>query len=161
MRCDSAGAETGGANELPLVPQPPRQLVKVGDYVQWTNDGKDQFPTPRRINWVSEDGAHARVFGSMTGIPTRELTVVDPPPTLSVRKDRAARSSNMQNPGVRDINVMLIGDGRLQITAEVDKAGLSALKKMLDKYAEILDLLEDTSETVWRPPLGEEDSQNS
>jgi hypothetical protein len=47
--------------------------IKIGDYVQWTNGGQDQFQTPLRVVWLSEDGAYARVDGSSTGIPTHQL----------------------------------------------------------------------------------------
>jgi hypothetical protein len=41
----------------------------------------------------------------------------------------------------KDANVLLTGK-RLQITAQVDAAGLATLKRMLDKYEEILKLVE-------------------
>jgi hypothetical protein len=54
-----------------------RMPVKLGDSVQWTSGDVDQFPTPQLVCWISEDGTYARVAGSMTGIPTAELTVVN------------------------------------------------------------------------------------
>ena len=57
---------------------------------------------------------------------------------------------------VIDINLRTSdGATRLQITADVDPDDITVLRNMLDKYEEILKLLEDTSETVWRPKPGE------
>ncbi len=42
--------------------------------------------------------------------------------------------------GAKDISVYLT-NGRLQITADVDAAGLKKLKALLAKYEEILDML--------------------
>jgi hypothetical protein len=137
---DSAGAETEDANELPPVPQPPRQVVKVGDYVQWTNGGQDQFPSPRRVNWVSDDGTHVRVFGSMTGISTEELTMADSPKPA---QPKSVSSAYAGDDG--ELSVLLRGK-RLEITADVDRAGLQRLKEILTKYEEILELIDPTSQ---------------
>jgi hypothetical protein len=140
IEADSVETETGDANGSPPAPQPPRQLVKVGDYVQWTNGGLDQFPTPRPINWVSDDGSHVRVLGSMTGIPTSELTLTDPPkPTPS----KSAPSAYSGDDG--ELSVLLRGK-RLEIMADVDRAGLQRLKDILTKYEEILDLIDPPSQ---------------
>ena len=46
---------------------------QVGDYVQWTNQGVDQFKTPRQIiGFYDKD--HAKVTGTKTGVPVRELS---------------------------------------------------------------------------------------
>jgi hypothetical protein len=50
--------------------------IKIGDLAQWTSGGVDQFTTPQRIVWVSDDGLYARVSSSQTGIPIAELTIV-------------------------------------------------------------------------------------
>lgn len=58
----------------------------VGDLVQWESGGALQFETPRRVRWVSEDGAWLAVEGSDTGIPMDQVTVESaariPPPVL-------------------------------------------------------------------------------
>ena len=51
--------------------------VKVGDKVQWTSQGTDQFTEPRKIKSISEDGQYAFVEGSDTGIPVKELSVTE------------------------------------------------------------------------------------
>ena len=61
-----------------------REEIRVGDYVQWTSGGVDQFVQPRavkQLNINTVDGEeYARVEGSRTGIPVKELTVVGRPP---------------------------------------------------------------------------------
>ena len=47
--------------------------LQVGDEVQWTNQGVDQFDKPRKITGISDDGKYAFVEGSNTGIPIEEL----------------------------------------------------------------------------------------
>jgi len=117
---------------------PPLPEVKVGDYVQWTSGGVDQFKPPRKVAWLSDDGAHLRVHGSMTGIPLAEVSLADPPVTPA---PRAPASTTAQEGRAPDINVLLTGAGRLEINATVDAAGLKTLKEMLGKYEQILDLL--------------------
>jgi hypothetical protein len=55
--------------------------VKIGDEVQWTSQGTDQFAEPRKIKSISEDGKYAFVEGSDTGIPVAELSVTAVKPT--------------------------------------------------------------------------------
>jgi hypothetical protein len=133
----AASEDPNGGDEGEELPPP---TVRVGDYVQWTSGGVDRFKIPKKVTWVAEDGSYVRVFGHMTGLPTKEITVVEPPapPLVGAPRQSARREGSDV---VRDINILLLGSGRLQITAEVDKEGLSALRKMLDKYEEILDLL--------------------
>lgn len=59
--------------------------ASVGDLVQWESNGALQFETPRRVRWVSDDGAWLAVDGSDTGIPMSQITVeqaapLNPPP---------------------------------------------------------------------------------
>jgi hypothetical protein len=49
--------------------------ARVGDLVQWENSGALQFTAPRRVRWVSDDGAWLAVEGSDTGIPMNEVIV--------------------------------------------------------------------------------------
>lgn len=57
----------------------PKKQVKVGDYIQWTSQGSDQFIEPKRVRWICEDGSHLSVDGSTNGIPTAQVTVVEAP----------------------------------------------------------------------------------
>ncbi len=53
--------------------------VKVGDYVQWTSQGADQFTEPKRVREISEDGQFAFVVDCPTGLPIGEVTVQEAP----------------------------------------------------------------------------------
>ena len=50
---------------------------QVGEYVQWTSDGVDQFKPARKVTQIQD--RYVWVDGSQTGIPTSEVTVVEPP----------------------------------------------------------------------------------
>jgi hypothetical protein len=54
------------------------KTVNIGDLVQWTRDGVDQFDTPRRIRAMQmhDQQEWAFVEGSKTGMPVSDLTVV-------------------------------------------------------------------------------------
>jgi len=54
--------------------------VAVGDYVQWTNAGKDMFDPPQLVRGISNDGQWAFVEGSETGVPMNELTAMNVKP---------------------------------------------------------------------------------
>ena len=120
------------------------QAVKIGDFVQWTSNGQDQFSIPRRVEWLSEDGSHLRVFGSMTGIPVNEVTIAEPPKVPPLHPKQGASSAYGGKDG--ELNVLLSG-GRLQITADVDLAGLQRLKEILTRYEGILELLNPPAKT--------------
>lgn len=118
--------------------------AKVGDYVQWTSNGSDQFKHPAKVTWVAEDGSHLRVHGSMTGIPMADVTVVDapkPPPPSGLQQAKVQTAVQEAGAGQPDISVLLVGS-RLQITADVNAEGLAKLKKVLDQYEQILKLLQ-------------------
>jgi hypothetical protein len=141
---EKEGSSGNGADEQSYEgrnePDGAARPIKVGDHVQWTSNGQDQFSAPQRVNWVSEGGTHARVLGSMTGIPTGELTVVGPPRAPPVgQPKKTASSAYAGHDG--ELNVLLRGN-RLEITADVDRAGLARLKEILGKYEEILKLID-------------------
>jgi hypothetical protein len=133
-------ADSEGQDGVEEEEYPPPPVVKIGDYVQWSSDGAEQFKRPQKVTWVSEDGSYLRVLGSMTGIPASETSVVDPPKPPPLGGMAAAAAVQNVGRATKDINVLLTGN-RLQITADVDAAGLATLKQMLDKYEEILKLL--------------------
>jgi hypothetical protein len=108
-------------------------LELLGDHFQWTSTGVDLFPKPARVVGLSEDGSDLRVHGSPTGIPTREVTVIEVP--------AFGRASNAYAGHDGELSVILKGN-RLEITAGVYWVGLSRLKEILTRYEGILDLLE-------------------
>ena len=85
------------------------------------------------------------VFGSNTAIPVEQVTIADAPAPTPVME---TGKTGMADPNPRDngpsddgpqIDVLLRGN-RLQITADVDAAGVAKLKEALAKYEEILKL---------------------
>ena len=141
---DGDGDENNGNDD------PPPPTIKVGDYIQWTSGGVDQFKPARRVVSVSADGSHVQVHGSPGGVPMSEATVVDPPAPPSPATLRVKSGQTDPVDTENDINVYLTGN-RLQITADVDGKGLITLKKVLDQYEEILKLLSQPIENFKRP----------
>ena len=136
----------GGELDLPLPADGEEAPAKAGDYVQWTSNGVNQFRIPRRVVWVSDDGDFVQVHGSPTGIPMDEVKVVEPPaPPKPSAGATAPADKPPQDTDGNDINVYLTG-ARLQITADVDDKGLKKLKKVLEKYEEILKLMTESVE---------------
>jgi hypothetical protein len=138
---DNRGGEGGRIDEEGEdddLPPPPE--VKIGDYVQWTSGGIDQFKVPRRVLGFFDE-SHAQVFGSNTGIPVTELTVVQSPEAASPSSPPAeasrVESNSASTQGENDFTVLQRGN-RLQITADVDLDGIATLKAMLDDYESIL-----------------------
>ena len=115
---------------------------EVGDYVQWTSDGVDQFKPARRVRQIQD--RHAWVDGSQTGIPISEVTVAEPPAPILVAKLTApAKSGPSDNEGDgNEISVLVTPHGRLQISADLDVKGIGKLKQMLEQYEQILKLLQ-------------------
>jgi hypothetical protein len=112
--------------------------VKVGDYVQWTSGGVDQFSVPRKVLTLFEDGKHAQVHGSPGGVPMSELTVVEAPKPKLVGVGAPLTSEGGKTSP--DINILMAGQ-RLQITADVDLEGVAKLRDALGKYEELLKML--------------------
>jgi hypothetical protein len=116
---------------------------EVGDYVQWTSDGVDQFKPARKVRQIQD--RHAWVDGSQTGIPISEVTVAEPPAPILVAKLTApAKSGPSDNEGGdgNGISVLVTPQGRLQISADLDVKGIGKLKQMLEQYEQILKLLQ-------------------
>jgi hypothetical protein len=115
---------------------------QVGDYVQWTSDGVDQFKPARKVRQIQD--RHAWVDGSQTGMPISEVTVVEPPASIrsqSLRPLAKSGPSNNEGDG-NEISVLVTPQGRLQISADLDVKGLGKLKQMLEEYEQILKLLQ-------------------
>ncbi len=61
-----------------MVNKSEQKTVNIGDLVQWSRDGVDQFDTARRVRatQIHDQQEWAFVKGSTTGMPVSELTVV-------------------------------------------------------------------------------------
>src|SRR3984893_13866875 len=68
-----------------------RPAPEVGDYVQWTSDGVDQFKPARKVRQIQD--RHAWVDGSQTGIPISEVTVAESPAPILVANRTVQASS--------------------------------------------------------------------
>ena len=115
---------------------------EVGQYVQWTSDGVDQFKPARKVTQIQD--RYVWVDGSQTGIPTSEVTVVEPPALIPVATlTTPAKSGPSDKEGDRnEISVLVTPQGRLQISADLDVKSLGKLKQMLEQYEQILKLLQ-------------------
>jgi hypothetical protein len=71
---ESHGAANKGATESGT-PNENFGGARVGDLVQWENDGALQLDTPKRVRWISDDGMWLAVDGSNTGIPMDQVLV--------------------------------------------------------------------------------------
>jgi hypothetical protein len=79
-------AASAASDKPETQPPPTATPVKLGDRVQWTSGGVDQFAAPLEVVWLSEDRLYARVDGSMTGIRVAELSRCDDTEPLSERR---------------------------------------------------------------------------
>ena len=121
--------------------------VKIGDSVQWTSQGTDQFAEPRKIKSISEDGKYAFVEGSDTGIPVAELSVTEVKLTeaKSVEQLRAEEQSEIDSkiPNAEQYRVYGKVD-RAKLTNEED---IQAFDEVYNKYDKLISpLLEKPAE---------------
>jgi hypothetical protein len=73
--------------------------LEIGEFVQWTSGGADQFPLPRRVEGFSDDKKFVFVEGTKTGLPRQEVTKADPPARrqpLSPAAPQVVRSGMIQ-----------------------------------------------------------------
>lgn len=119
------------------VPETPPKNISVGDKVQWTSQGVNQFVAPRAVTKVMRDpkrGWYVAVEGQLGALPMEQLEVVG----------RREDETRLRTPGdgkANAIEIFLNADSRLQITANIDREGVDKLRTLLDKYKEILDLM--------------------
>ena len=131
--------DTADEDNADLSPIPPK--VSVGDYVRWESAGVVQFDI-RKVDWVSEDGAYLRVFGSPTGIPMDQVEKV-PPPRASIAAlppEQSERTPSDDKSGKLRATAF-VENGRLQLTADVGPDDIEALREMLEGYKTILKFL--------------------
>jgi hypothetical protein len=115
---------------------------QIGDYVQWTSDGVNQFKPARKVTQIQD--RHVWIDGSQTGIPISEVTVVEPLariPVATLTTPARSGASDKDGDG-NEISVLVTPQGRLQISADLDVKGLGKLKQMLEQYEQILKLLQ-------------------
>ena len=72
--------------------------IRVGDKVQWTSQGSDQFEEPKEITKISEDGKYVFVEGSDTGIPINQV-IKKGDNDATTESQRQKRESDQQTDG--------------------------------------------------------------
>lgn len=109
-----------------------RQDVKVGDFVQWSPQGVDQFPTPLRITSLSEDGQFVQVEGSMTGLPIAEVQKTEAPTASPVVGMIQPPTFPPKASGVaREVSAFVEGEAVLQWPANMSADSILELEDWL------------------------------
>lgn len=91
----SVSVQMPGEVKKPEVVEPKTSGLKIGDSVQWTSQGVDQFDAPRKITSISDDGKYAFVEGTNTGIPIEQLSP-QPAETATPTAPQAEAAETMQ-----------------------------------------------------------------
>lgn len=113
----------------------------VGDYVSWISNGVTQFES-RKVDWVSADGSHLRVFGSPTGIPMDQIDLVKPPMEAPASTPSTPISNVSNHDQGKKLNATgYVENGRLKLTADVSLDEIEPLREMLEGYKTILKFL--------------------
>ena len=114
----------------------------VGDWVRWVSSGVVQFDA-RKVDWVSDDGTHLKVFGSPTGIPMDQIELVKSPMSDSVADAPKKKDDAVQDEAKSGkLNATAyVENGRLKLTADVGLDELEPLREMLEGYKTILKFL--------------------
>ena len=110
----------------------------VGDLVQWLSLGVDQFPQPRRLRALSEDGEWAFMEDSETAVPMSEVMVVerasndDTPPTLPLPDRPASEAEWLRSRLGQDTSI------RLMVTGQIGPREVGRLIRILQTQQEVL-----------------------
>jgi hypothetical protein len=140
----------------------PKEAAKTGDFIQWTCNGVDQFPTPRRVKGVSDDGAWVFVDGESTGIPMAQTTTTQPP-SGSFQAAPSAPPANPFHAGMPGANAaqsraqgfptisLQVGDfqefplytpsgkGALSVPAQMTKKAFELLKRQIENSLSVIE----------------------
>jgi hypothetical protein len=110
----------------------PTKPLAVGDEVQWTSQGVQQFAN-KKITGISPDGNFAFVEGSNTGLPISELSSVKPSaPTISKSE---ARLQAIKDLGIDEANLTRVPLGHGTEFEGMEKSDIIA--KMTERKAAI------------------------
>ena len=117
---------------------PPAVSVKIGDYVQWSAEGVDQYAAPRKVVWLLDGGRYVCVEGSQTRLSAAEVRVVAPPSGFSSHPRQVLLADgDWAGQNGKEPMILQRGD-RLEIKADLDLEGVRKLEQMLRHYREIL-----------------------
>lgn len=125
--------------------------AKVGDLIQWENDGALRLEKPTRVRLISEDGQWVAVERSETGIPMSEVLVQErpagaaQPPTFKMVPEPPADSALREGEDEWISNV--VGRGRkvrlLVSGGDMGSKEVAKLIKLLEAQKAVLDDDED------------------
>jgi hypothetical protein len=126
--------------------------IHVGDHVQWTSQGVDQFPTPQQVVGVSDDGEYAFVEGSNAGLPMSELTVIDPAVSAGASNPNSSPKpppanpffkphSGLQTAGMRDFPIYYATAerGALYVPGKLNRKDFELLKKQIENHLAVIE----------------------
>jgi hypothetical protein len=130
------------AVDIPNDALPPAS-TKVGNYVQWTKNGVDQFDEPAKVLGVSDDSEYVFVEGSDDAIPMNQIAIANPPAAAfnenpPVRNPPKNPFANTQpkppKHGGPFISFPLTADNvvELRLSSRVSKKDFDRLKKLID-----------------------------
>ena len=147
---DKIGAGSQTANDAEddkydakVDPGMPPKNIAVGDLVQREVSGVLTFPAPRKVASVFQDSAHGwmvSVEGYNGAFPMSEIMAAATPiPKVSAQNPPTPTPEGEAQP--KDPIETFLANGRLQINANVGLEGIIRLKQMLDKYEELLKLM--------------------
>jgi len=131
-------------------PGTPPKPVKVGDLVQREVNGNLTFPAPRRVTHVFNDSVHGWMVSvdgysgafAMSEIQPVSATFVAPAPAAPSEQNLTAHGNEFGSDPIETF----LANGRLQINANVGLDGIGRLKQMLEKYEELLKLMNPTKQ---------------
>jgi hypothetical protein len=126
--------------------EPEQNAANIGDLVQWTSGGVDQFEMPKRVRRVErhEGQEWAFVEGTETAVPVSELTVVTPA-SAAAASSMMALSDAVASPLVDEEREWLRGslsrdtNYRLIVSGNLGPKELGKLIKLLQAQKAILD----------------------
>jgi hypothetical protein len=124
-------------------PETPPKSFKPGDLVQREVSGNLTFPAPRKVASVFNDAAHGwmvSVEGYHGAFPMSEIIAATAVKAAPIVQPIPAQQAEGDAPTKDPIETFL-ANGRLQINANVGLEGIARLKQMLDKYEELLKLM--------------------
>lgn len=121
--------------------------VNIGDLVQWTSGGVDQFETPQRVRDIRKlhGKEWALIEGTRTGVPLDELTVVTPEPVSEAQLSSTTSSNTIASPATGEEREYLRGQlsrdtsYRLLVSGDVGPKELGRMIKLLQAQKAILE----------------------
>ena len=133
-------AEEGTQQEAKFIKDKPK--IKVGDTVQWTTEGVDQFKVPRKITGLYD--GYVTVEGSKTGIPINQIlkiNIKEAEKSLGVTPEKTV--DTVKKPKKKKVVTEKLSDwekgdswgmrARAQAVKALAKTGLLNLRKDLEK----------------------------